>query len=90
MGSETTFARELSVATSKVRRPRGATRFLALVSSRPGFGLTPQYSHQKGFVVAGQSMEAEFGVHLTIGPALERGFYYDCHSPNLVFTQVIR
>lgn len=26
----------------------------------------------------GQTLELEFGVDLTIGPALEEGFYYDC------------
>ncbi|KAG2502057.1 hypothetical protein HYH03_000551 [Edaphochlamys debaryana] len=28
--------------------------------------------------VLGQTLELEFGVDLTIGPALEEGFYYDC------------
>jgi hypothetical protein len=28
--------------------------------------------------VLGQVLELEFGVDLTIGPALEEGFYYDC------------
>ncbi|GFH25676.1 AA_TRNA_LIGASE_II domain-containing protein, partial [Haematococcus lacustris] len=27
----------------------------------------------------GQALELEFGVDLTIGPALEEGFYYDCY-----------
>lgn len=38
--------------------------------------------------VLGQALELEFGADLTIGPALEEGFYYDCfmgdkvgHSP---------
>ena len=26
----------------------------------------------------GQALELEYGVDLTIGPALEEGFYYDC------------
>lgn len=26
----------------------------------------------------GQVLELNFGVDLTIGPALEEGFYYDC------------
>jgi len=28
--------------------------------------------------VLGQALELEFGADLTIGPALEEGFYYDC------------
>ena len=28
--------------------------------------------------VLGQALELEFGCDLTIGPALEEGFYYDC------------
>lgn len=27
----------------------------------------------------GEALEMEFGVDLTIGPALEEGFYYDCY-----------
>lgn len=27
--------------------------------------------------VLGEALEACFGVHLTIGPAIEEGFYYD-------------
>ncbi|GBF99477.1 threonyl-tRNA synthetase [Raphidocelis subcapitata] len=29
--------------------------------------------------VLGEALEMEFGVDLTIGPALEEGFYYDCY-----------
>lgn len=29
--------------------------------------------------VLGEALEACFGVRLTIGPALEEGFYYDCY-----------
>ncbi len=29
--------------------------------------------------VLGEALEAEFGAELTIGPALEEGFYYDCY-----------
>lgn len=28
--------------------------------------------------ILGQALELEFGVDLTIGPAIEEGFYYDC------------
>jgi threonyl-tRNA synthetase len=34
--------------------------------------------------VLGQSLELEFGVDLTIGPALEEGFYYDCYMGDKV------
>jgi threonyl-tRNA synthetase len=29
--------------------------------------------------VLGEALELEYGVDLTIGPALEEGFYYDCY-----------
>lgn len=29
--------------------------------------------------VLGEALEALFGVRLTIGPAVEEGFYYDCY-----------
>eukprot|EP01025_Chloroclados_australasicus_P039895 TRINITY_DN4154_c0_g1_i3.p1 TRINITY_DN4154_c0_g1~~TRINITY_DN4154_c0_g1_i3.p1 ORF type:complete len:731 (+),score=93.00 TRINITY_DN4154_c0_g1_i3:222-2414(+) len=36
------------------------------------------YWHSSAHVL-GQALELEFGVDLTIGPALEEGFYYDCY-----------
>lgn len=36
------------------------------------------YWHSSAHVL-GQALELEFGADLTIGPALEEGFYYDCH-----------
>jgi hypothetical protein len=35
----------------------------------------------------GQVLELEFGVDLTIGPALEEGFYYDCFMGDKVRAQ---
>lgn len=32
--------------------------------------------------VLGQALELEYGADLTIGPALEEGFYYDCFLGN--------
>ena len=32
--------------------------------------------------VLGEALESLFGVRLTIGPALEEGFYYDCYIGN--------
>ena len=34
----------------------------------------------------GEALEAEFGVDLTIGPAVEEGFYYDCFTDGRPFT----
>lgn len=31
--------------------------------------------------VLGQAMEKKYGAHLTVGPALEEGFYYDADIP---------
>ena len=33
---------------------------------------------------AGQCLEAEYGSHLTVGPALTSGFYYDCYMGDTV------
>ena len=33
----------------------------------------------------GEALELEFGVDLTIGPALEEGFYYDCFAGDRTF-----
>ncbi|KAL6760107.1 hypothetical protein V8C86DRAFT_2561020 [Haematococcus lacustris] len=35
----------------------------------------------------GQALELEFGVDLTIGPALEEGFYYDCYMGDRALTE---
>jgi hypothetical protein len=35
----------------------------------------------------GEALEAEFGADLTIGPALEEGFYYDCYLGDRVLTE---
>ena len=35
------------------------------------------YWHSSGHVL-GESLELEYGADLTIGPAIEEGFYYDC------------
>jgi threonyl-tRNA synthetase len=34
--------------------------------------------------VLGEVLELDFGVDLTIGPALEEGFYYDCYMGDKV------
>ena len=40
--------------------------------------LLQTYWHSSSHLL-GQALELEFGVDLTIGPALEEGFYYDCY-----------
>lgn len=35
----------------------------------------------------GEALEAEFGADLTIGPALEEGFYYDCYLGDRVLSE---
>ncbi len=36
--------------------------------------------------VLGEALEACFGVRLTIGPAVEEGFYYDCYMGDRTLT----
>lgn len=36
--------------------------------------------------VLGEALEACFGVRLTIGPAIEEGFYYDCYMGDRTLT----
>ena len=35
----------------------------------------------------GEALEDLFGVHLTIGPAIDEGFYYDCYMEDRVLTE---
>ncbi|CEM01498.1 unnamed protein product [Vitrella brassicaformis CCMP3155] len=37
--------------------------------------------------ILGQCLEAEYGSHLTVGPALTSGFYYDCYMGDTPLTQ---
>lgn len=37
--------------------------------------------------VLGEALELEYGVDLTIGPALEEGFYYDCYMGERTLTE---
>lgn len=36
--------------------------------------------------ILGQALELEFGADLTIGPAIEEGFYYDCYLGDKTLT----
>jgi threonyl-tRNA synthetase len=49
--------------------------------------LLPQTFWHSSAHVLGQVLELEFGVDLTIGPALEEGFYYDCYMGDKVRKQ---
>jgi threonyl-tRNA synthetase len=40
--------------------------------------------------VLGEALEACFGVRLTIGPAIEEGFYYDCYMGDRTLTDAER
>ena len=40
--------------------------------------------------VLGEALESCFGAKLTIGPALEEGFYYDCYLGNRTLTEADR
>jgi len=44
------------------------------------------YWHSSSHVL-GQALELEFGVDLTIGPAIEEGFYYDCFMGDKTLTE---
>jgi hypothetical protein len=44
----------------------------------------PQTFWHSSAHVLGEALEMEFGVDLTIGPALEEGFYYDCYMGDKV------
>ena len=37
--------------------------------------------------ILGEVLEAEYGVDLTIGPAIAEGFYYDCYMGDRVLTE---
>ena len=37
--------------------------------------------------VLGEALEGCFGAQLTIGPALEEGFYYDCYMGDRTLTE---
>ena len=39
--------------------------------------------------VLGEVLELDFGVDLTIGPALEEGFYYDCYMGEKVSSSTL-
>lgn len=38
-------------------------------------------NHQQS--ILGAAIESTFGAHLTIGPPLQSGFYYDCYMGDL-------
>jgi len=50
---------------------------------------TPQTFWHSSAHLLGQALELEYGVDLTIGPALEEGFYYDCFMGDKVWGGVL-
>ena len=53
------------------------------------WGAAQTFWHSSAHVL-GEALELEFGVDLTIGPALEEGFYYDCSMGDRVLTEADR
>lgn len=50
------------------------------------FHITQCFWHSSAHVL-GQALELELGADLTIGPALEEGFYYDCYLEERTLTE---
>ncbi len=48
-------------------------------------GAAQTFWHSSAHVL-GEALEACFGVRLTIGPAVEEGFYYDCYMGDRTLT----
>ena len=59
---------------------------LTLRVSEAAAGLAQTFWHSSAHVL-GEALEACFGAKLTIGPALEEGFYYDCFLGERTLTE---
>ena len=59
---------------------------LTLHVSDAAAGLAQTFWHSSAHVL-GEALEACFGAKLTIGPALEEGFYYDCFLGERTLTE---
>lgn len=59
---------------------------LTLHVSDVAAGLAQTFWHSSAHVL-GEALEACFGAKLTIGPALEEGFYYDCYLGERTLTE---
>ena len=59
---------------------------LTLHVSDAAAGLAQTFWHSSAHVL-GEALEACFGAKLTIGPALEEGFYYDCYLGERTLTE---
>ena len=57
-----------------------------LRASDAAAGLAQTFWHSSAHVL-GEALEACFGAKLTIGPALEEGFYYDCYLGEHTLTE---
>ena len=60
-----------------MKRPQGSNCKLRLFSFGDKEG-KELYWHSSAHVL-GEALELEYGADLTIGPAIEEGFYYDCY-----------
>ena len=64
----------------------GCNTFAVLFQPAPRFAIAADYSRRRlaqtfwhsSSHVLGEALEAVFGADLTIGPAIDDGFYYDC------------
>ena len=59
---------------------------LTLRVSEAAAGLAQTFWHSSAHVL-GEALESCFGAKLTIGPALEEGFYYDCYLGERTLTE---
>ena len=59
----------------RVRWDYGVTSLMSIL--RTNMLPSQTFWHSSAHLL-GQALELEYGVDLTIGPALEEGFYYDC------------
>ena len=69
------------------RRPSVVPAFLLFLLRvcEPCFAPVQTFWHSSAHVL-GEALEACFGVRLTIGPAVEEGFYYDCYMGERTLT----
>ena len=62
-----------------MKRPLEGDCALALFTLERRYKGKEYYWHRASPHVLGESLELEYGADLTIGPAIEEGFYYDCY-----------
>lgn len=77
----------LTAASRGSSREQPALEHADQGSAQPG--ALQAFWHSSSHVL-GEALEACFGVLLTIGPAIEEGFYYDCSMSGRALTDVER